>query len=139
MMHNQLAWIIAASPNSNRYDAAEALRNGEKAVSLEPEVGAYWNTLGVANYRAGNWKAAMTALDKSIQLGDEAYAIDRLFLAMANKRLGQHNDAQSWYDQAAKWIDANAPDDKELIRFRREAEELLFGNPESPSKAEVAD
>ena len=36
-------------------DAALAVRLARKAVEWEPEQSAYWNTLGLAHYRAGDW------------------------------------------------------------------------------------
>ena len=39
-----------------------------QAVAKQP-VRANWNTLGVALYRAGDWKGAIEALGKSMELG----------------------------------------------------------------------
>jgi len=51
-------------------------------------------------------------------------AFDWFFLAMAKHRLG-HKDAREWYDEAVAWMEKDKPDDKELKRFRAEAEEVL--------------
>src|SRR5207253_1145365 len=94
--------------------------------------GKSWNTLGVAHYRAGDWKAAVAALDKSVELAKGGDAFDWLFLAMSHRKLGNHDDARKWYDQAVQWLEKNsqalaknALQAEELRRFRIEAVEVL--------------
>jgi uncharacterized protein HemY len=92
---------------------------------LEPKQGAYWNTLGVAQYRMGEWDAAVTALEKSMELGSGHDSFNLFFLAMAHWHLGQKEKALDWYRQAVEWMNVHSPKDEELLRFRVEAEELL--------------
>jgi hypothetical protein len=48
------------------------------------------------------------------------------YLALAYSRLGQDQNARSWYDKAARWMDENAPKDEGLNhRLRAEAAALL--------------
>ena len=54
-----------------------------EAVTLAPKAGNYWNTLGVAQYRAGDAKAAVAALEESMRLRAGGDPYDWLFLAMA--------------------------------------------------------
>ena len=79
-------------------------------------------TLGwlVANRRALVAEARLAALDQD------------KFLAMAHRKLGNHDEARKAYDQAVRWLDQNREalaNDKalagELRRFRNEAEEVL--------------
>ncbi len=88
-----------------------------------------FNTLGLAEYRAGHWLEAIHWLDKSLQAAEGASALDWFFLAMAHQQLGHHEQAQNDYDKAVQWMDQHAPHDEELLRFRREAEELLARKP----------
>src|SRR5262249_44570181 len=104
----------------------------KKAVEVAPKAGGYWNTLGVAHYRTGDWKAAVAALDKSVELRQGGDAVDHLFLAMACWRLGNRDQARKAYDQALQWLEKNkdtlAKDKgqaEEFRRFRAEAEEVL--------------
>ncbi len=95
------------------------------AVQLAPGAGGCWNTLGVAQYRRGDWKAAIEALTKSTELSKGGDGINWFFLAMAHWRLGDKSAARSWYDKAVRWTDKNRPKDEELSRFRGEAAALL--------------
>ena len=44
---------------------------------------------------------------------------------MAHWQLGHADEARSWYAKAVAWTEKNAPQNKELIRFRAEAAALL--------------
>jgi serine/threonine protein kinase/Flp pilus assembly protein TadD len=124
--NNELAWLLATCPESKLRNAARAVELGKKAVELSPEDGTLWNTLGVAHYRNGDWKAAIEALKKSDELVKaNHYSFNAFFLAMAHWQLGDKADARTWFDKAVEWMDAHAKDDAELIRFRAEAEELM--------------
>jgi tetratricopeptide (TPR) repeat protein len=79
----------------------------------------------VAQYRAGDWKAAIDALTTSLSLplGDDDY--DLFFLAMAHWQLGEKEEARRWYDQAVKWTKINRPDPSGVREFSAEAAHLL--------------
>jgi uncharacterized protein HemY len=87
--------------------------------------GNIWNTLGVAQYRAKDWKAAIAALDKSMKLGPGGDCSASFFLAMSHWQLGEKAEARKWFDKAVKWMDKNLPQNEELRRFRAEAAALL--------------
>ena len=80
--HNELAWLLATDPNPNARDPGRAVNWAKKAVELAPNEGNFWNTLGVAHYRAGDWKAALEALEKSMKLRNGGDSSDWFFLAM---------------------------------------------------------
>jgi hypothetical protein len=84
-----------------------------------------WNTLGVAHYRRGDWKVAIAALMKSMDLRKAGDSFDWFFLAMGDWKLDQKEEARKWYDQAVAWMDKNQPQNEELRRFWAEAAELL--------------
>jgi eukaryotic-like serine/threonine-protein kinase len=128
---NSLAWLLAIRPDAPPHDPIRAVGLAKEAVALAPTVGTYWNTLGVAHYRAGDLKAAAAALEVSMRLQSGGDAHDWLFLAMTRWRLGDPVAARRWYDRSLAWIEANAPFDQELLRFRAEAARLL--EPEQPS------
>jgi tetratricopeptide (TPR) repeat protein len=125
-----LAWSLATCPVPQFRDPAQAVALARKAVEMSTTgkrlLSQRWNTLGVALYRNGDWKPAVAALEKSMGFrnGDDE-AFNGFFLAMAHWQLGQRDQARTWYDRAAAWMEKNGPRDKELIRFRAEASALL--------------
>jgi serine/threonine protein kinase/Tfp pilus assembly protein PilF len=129
---NGLAWLLATCPEPGLRDAGRAVRLAGQAVEKAPQAGEYGTTLGVARYRAGDWKAAVAALDKSAGRSQGGSAVDHLFLAMAHRQLGDPDKARQCYDQAVRWMEKNKealekdrPRGEELRRFRSEAEEVL--------------
>ena len=79
----------------------------------------------MAHYRAGDWKAAIAALEKSLELRKEGDATEWFFLAMAHWKLGRQDEARKWHDRAVAWMEKNNPKHEELRRFREEAAKLL--------------
>jgi tetratricopeptide (TPR) repeat protein len=130
--HNGLAWLLAACPDARLRDPRRAVGLAGKAVRLAPQNGGFWNTLGVARYRAGDWRGAAAALDRSRELSGGGDASDWLFLAMAHRKLGHDSEARRAYDRAIRWLGGHpellAKDraqTEELRRFRSEAEDVL--------------
>ena len=131
---NNLAWALVNVPDIPPYDPPQALAAIRKALSLEPTNGAYWNTLGVASYRAGDWKGAVEALEKSMSLNQGGEATDWFFLAMTRWRQGQPAEARKLFDKAVEWTRKNQSRNPELQRFQSEAAALLgiSGEPAGP-------
>jgi serine/threonine protein kinase/WD40 repeat protein len=122
---NNLAWLLANCSDLKLRDPGRAVALAKKAVELMPEKWAYWNTLGAAHNRAGGWKAAVAALEKSMELRKGGDSFDWFFLAMACWHLEKKQEARKWYDQAVQWMEKNQPKNEDLLRFRAEAAELL--------------
>ena len=91
----------------------------KNACELSPNQGMYWNTLGVACYRADAFQAALDALKKSIDLRHGGDSFDWFFLAMAHWQLGNKGEARQWYDKAIVWMETNKTDDEELTASGR--------------------
>jgi hypothetical protein len=81
--------------------------------------------------RAGEWKAAVGTLKKSMELRKGGNSEDFFFLAMAHWQLGEKDQARRWYDRAVQWMDKNDPKNDDLRRFRKEAAELLSAETKS--------
>jgi tetratricopeptide (TPR) repeat protein len=121
---NDLAWILATSVDPRFRDPPSAVALARKAAKQAPRDPQVRNTLGVALYRAGDWSAAIEALEESSRLGGgDPY--DWFFLAMARWRKGERDKARRLYDQAVGWMASHCPDDEDLRRFRVETEETL--------------
>ena len=122
---NGLALWSATNPYSPFRESGEGIQIAKLAIETEPQVADYWNTLGVAQYRAGKMDAAIEALDKAVVLREGADGFDGFFLAMAHWQLDHKAEARNWYNQAIGWMEENKPDDLELLRLRSEAATLI--------------
>ena len=125
VMINNLAWQLAVNPEYANGSPAFTVEIASKAVERTPTEGEYWNTLGAAQYRACNWKAAIEALEKSMGLRKGGDSFDWFFLGMAYWKLGNKEQGRLWYDKALEWMDKNRPYNGELKHIRAEAAELL--------------
>ena len=126
------AWLLATAPDATARNPEEAVKLAKRALELGPQNAAYWNTLGVAQYRAGAWKEASLALQKSMELRNGGDAFDWFFIGMAHWQLGQKEEARMQYERALQWMKENLPQESELRRFRSEAEALLGINYKEP-------
>ena len=120
-----MAWFLATCPVPRLRDPARAVELARRAVEKAPGERSFRNTLGVALSRSGDWRAAIEALEKSMQLGHGGDPFDWFFLAMAHWQLGDRDQAGTWYDRAVEWMDKNRSSDHELKHFRAEAATLL--------------
>ena len=121
----QLAAKLKVEVLSQALDYFEAAKKG---VELTPQSDLAWLVLGWANYRVGEHKASIAALEKSISLNMAAKGGSPshwFFLAMANWQLGNKGEARRWYDQAIARMDKLPVQDGDLQRIRVEAEEVL--------------
>jgi tetratricopeptide (TPR) repeat protein len=130
---NDEAWMLATNANSSSRNPIRAVELAHKAVKLVPSDGGVWNTLGVAEYRAGDWPAAEQALHKSMALRAGGDADDWLFLAMAAWQRGKQERARKYF-RAARFSLGTNDQTEERTRFRREAAQLLGIPVKAPSE-----
>jgi eukaryotic-like serine/threonine-protein kinase len=127
---NNLAWVYLTGPQKLR-DPKKALPLAQKAVDLTRGGATYLNTLGVAQYRLGQYPQALGTLERSVREGRaDTRGFDLFFLAMCHQRLGHADRARECYDRAVEWVreregKLSAQWAEELKTFRAEAEELL--------------
>jgi superkiller protein 3 len=123
-----LAKLLTSCVDLQLRNSKEALDLAQKAINLTPQSADAWSALGWAHYRAGNWKASIEALEKSIALeanSSGGTAAQWFFLAMANFQLGDPEAARRWYGPAVEWTSRNQPQNQELRQMRAEAEALM--------------
>lgn len=131
--HNDLAWFLIEALESSPLAPecvtlrGEAIRLAEAAIRMAPGCQAYWNTLGVAYYRSGDWEAARGALEWAVDLDPEGAGLGLLFLAMSRWGAGDEGAARRWLDRADAWMNEHGPDRGDLPRFRAEAAALIGG------------
>ncbi|MGO9468792.1 MAG: hypothetical protein ACLQIB_04055 [Isosphaeraceae bacterium] len=84
-------------------DYLRAVRLAEAACEVNPFNGLYLNTLGVARYRAGQYRNALDDLNRSFELNAPRYRgplpADMAFVATAQHRLGQFVEARKTLEQ----------------------------------------
>jgi tetratricopeptide (TPR) repeat protein len=132
--HNNLAWFFVIRLDRQPHHAALALEHAQAAIALQPRHHDWWHTLGVAHCRLGHWKEALAAIEKSREL-DARHgppdSWDRFFEAMAYSGLGDKENARRCYEEGVAWMEKNAPEHRDLRRFRDEAAQML-GIPSNP-------
>lgn len=122
---NSAAWTIAQDPERRPEEYAKALRMAELACKLARNVGAYLNTLGVAQYRAGQFETALQTLEAS-RANNGDHPADVTFIALAQHRLGRSADARRSLELLKSLMrdPAYARDDL-WLDFLREAERAI--------------
>ncbi len=109
--------------------AAVAVRLAQKAVELEPENGHFHNTLGIAQYRAGQYEKALATLTKGNKIKGE-FPDDLAFLAMTHHQLGQIEEARAALTGAQESMkQPQWAGDEELQHYLKEAEALINAAP----------
>jgi tetratricopeptide (TPR) repeat protein len=126
---NRLTWRLVTPADPRIRHAVPVVELAKQAIQRLPVEGSFWNTLGVAHYRAGNWKEAISTLEQAMVLREGGDSFDWFFLAMAHWQLGDQARARRWYAPAVLCIEKDQPIHAELGRFRVEAAALL-GLPE---------
>ena len=132
MNMSNLAWQLATSPDPKSRDPARALVLAQKAVQSAPKIPNYRSSLGIARYRTGDWKGAISDLAQAIGLrppDDPTNANDAYFLAMAHFQAGDKPAARDWLAKADAWMRKGGQDDADLKRFQAEAAQLLDTKP----------
>jgi tetratricopeptide (TPR) repeat protein len=134
-------WDLVSCPDLKRRDPKRAVAACKEAVKLVPQSVFAWQYLGWVQYRAGNWKASIEALEKSCKLQKGGDGGQWIVMSLAHGKLATKKElpekerarhqaeSRRWYDQAVKSIDRwslGADSWAQAIRaFRAEAAELL--------------
>lgn len=133
MILNNFAWMLASCAKPEYWDGTRAVELAHRALAAQPDSPMYLNTLGVAQYRAGQWEEAVATLLRSEEIEPQArVGFNGFFLAMAYQRLGEIDKAAGWLDKAIQWTENGHASDPELIRFRAEATTMI--HPPSPNQ-----
>ena len=144
-----VAWACALAPDATAdWPAAVAL--AEKAVKSDPKSASYLNTLGAVLYRAGQFDEAAKKLKEAEALvsapigsAKSSPAYTWFFLAMAQQRLRQAEDAKASFDKAVAETDkvlreheqgiADAPWNRRLtLKLLRAEAAALLGISDTP-------
>jgi superkiller protein 3 len=123
---NDLAFFLVSCPDKSLRDPSRAVILSKKAIKRAPRAWLLHNVAGIANYRAENYAAAISALDTAMEehVRSEGNVMTWLCMAMAQWQLDKKDKAKKWYDKGVKWCNENKPNDfvKEL---KAEADALM--------------
>jgi tetratricopeptide (TPR) repeat protein len=122
--HDIRAWFLATCSDPRYRNPRRAVDLARRATALAPKERGYWMTLGAASYRAGNWQQAVEAFAEAHQQPEVSTA-SFFFLAMAHAQLGHKDQAHQCYQRAVQLMVEHEPHNRELSRFRAEAEQVL--------------
>lgn len=121
-----MAWHLVQRDAPRANPPAYAVELATRTRTRQPDSVFASHVLGMAYYRAGDWDAAIEALGRANALEhDEGFAFNGFFVAMAEHRKGDHEQARSWYDRSVAWMAENKPKDRDASRYRDEAAALL--------------
>ena len=121
----RLAWFLANCRDAARRQPEAAIKLATQAKDLAPANPAYWNALGVAQYRAGQWQESILALEEAAKLRRSGHCLDAFTLAAGYSQTGDKEKAQACYEQGVRWLEENSPANPEFQRHRDEASRCL--------------
>ncbi|MBB76242.1 MAG: hypothetical protein CMJ75_17175 [Planctomycetaceae bacterium] len=139
---NESSWNIVRSPKASSERYQQALSWAQQACELNRRSANLLNTLGVAQYRTGDYEAAQETLQQAIALRPDSdsnkdSAWDRVFLAMTWQQLGNRNQAQQTLERVRELIRLHQLErNRELQAFMREAERLIPSHGARSSNSE---
>jgi tetratricopeptide (TPR) repeat protein len=123
---NKLSWSVVKLPDEEPQAYERAVRFAEAACKVKPESGHYLSTLGVAQYRLGEYEEALATLAHSDEFNGGKQPADVAFLAMANQRLGRIEEARAGLARLRVLMqDADLAADEDARNFLAEAEALI--------------
>jgi serine/threonine protein kinase/Flp pilus assembly protein TadD len=124
---NRLAWFLVTCPVETVRDPAEAVRLARIAVAWY-ETSARLGTLGAAQFRAGDHRAAVANLERSMRLEDKQPSAGyQFFLAMAHGKIGNTEAARRYYYEAVRQEELPDSDGADLLHTLREEAVSLLG------------
>jgi serine/threonine protein kinase/tetratricopeptide (TPR) repeat protein len=120
-----LALFLADCPDPHYRDVPRAVGLAQEAVDRAPKDVSCWKTLGIAQFRAGEWQAALKTLHQALDLGAGGDSWDWFYLAMAYGQVGEKDRARQWFDRACAATDKTTVAKPWLLRLRAEAADRL--------------
>jgi hypothetical protein len=131
-VRNDLAWLFAVTPGRTPEQVREAVTLAERAIVLDPEHANFWNTLGLARYRANDCPGATSAIERSMRFRGGGDAFAPVILTLIKCRQSDRAEARRWYDEATTQFEQQRRPDDDLRRLREEAASLLELPPNRP-------
>jgi hypothetical protein len=135
---------LADAADPQLRDAKRAVELASEAVELDPRLALAWQYLGWVQYRSGNWRVSLEALEKSCGLQKGGDCCQWIVMSLAHGKLAaekglpeeertrHETEARRFYEQTIKQLNPKGPGGTSIIQatraFRAEAAELLRVN-----------
>jgi eukaryotic-like serine/threonine-protein kinase len=131
---NKESWGVVELPDRDQAFYREALGKATEANRLRPNDADNVNTLGVAQYRTGLFREALSTLTRSNDLHKGIQPSDLAFLAMAQQQLGDSDGAMRTLKRLWALMKGEVQASGNIRGFLREAEMLILdsGFPANP-------
>jgi tetratricopeptide (TPR) repeat protein len=138
---NRFAWFLAHCPDVRVRDAKAAVKYARRATDSQPDVGEFWYTLAMVQFRNGDWGDSLESLEQ-VKAREGGFDASAWFLsAMDLHHLKRRDEARAALRKGVEWIDERKRQAEEnaVLRFqfemmrsgiealRREAENLIEG------------
>jgi uncharacterized protein HemY len=123
-----MAWDLVTFPDLKQRNPKKAVEAASKAVAAESRNANYWHTLGVAQYRDGQYAAALQSFDKSMILRDGGDGFDWYYVALAHWKLHNSQQAIDYLHKAQDWKRAEQVGVKDLLGIDDEAERVILAS-----------
>ncbi|MDR3637128.1 MAG: tetratricopeptide repeat protein, partial [Isosphaeraceae bacterium] len=121
---NDVAWLLAVVPGISPEVAERSASLARETVRSFSDDPSYWNTLGAAYCRLGDWPAVVHALGRSAALsGGTIY--DHLLLAIAHAQRGDRAQAIRAFEAAEARLNPGNRWRRDSSSLRHEAESLI--------------
>ena len=121
-----LAVVLLTCSDPQFRDADRATGIARSVVEVFPEHAGYQTTLGIAQYRAGDYDDARETLERAIASPWNSNPVAaRLFLAMTCWQQGDQRVAQEWYSQAIDYGNRYQCWFSPVRHWRQETDELM--------------
>jgi serine/threonine protein kinase/tetratricopeptide (TPR) repeat protein len=124
-LYHNLARYLVESPETRPEAAKEAVALAQKAVQLKPQYRLNRNTLALAHYRAGDFRAARATLELSLARSKGGDCRDWFLLAMIQSRQGEKDQARQRFDRAVRQMEDQHLKSEVARALRAEAAALL--------------
>ena len=129
-----LQLVDQAQARTKAKDWAAAAELWQKAAAANPTEGAYWSRLGSALMNLKQYRRAIPALEKAVELGFGEPENNAYNIAVAYGNLGDRENALRWLEKAyaMQFILFDLPAKEEALKF-------LHGEPRFQALVPVAD
>jgi adenylate cyclase len=100
--HDAMSWVLSMSGRP-----AEGMEYAKRGMRLDPlNPARYLGHIGIAHFCMGEWKEAVTAIEKAMKLNPELEP-PVAFLASAYAHLGRNEEAKAAYQTYYQWLSRN--------------------------------